>query len=315
MSAVHNPEWRLRGGFTPPVAVDNPNDPVYQGQFVIPRNPALGLDLSTWHKPKLKLGDYIDWANAAPPAAVSRPHAGFSWPMFLNDQLGDCVIAMMLHSIQDFHLDAQTNLPTLTDADASSWYGIIGGYVPGDPNTDNGCDESVAMQKWQAGLKAQDGTVHSIADTISVDPSNLVECRIAIYEFVDLQLGVALPQTAQGQTEWTVVGNPNSDPASQPGSWGGHGIPAREYDAETFKVVTWGGELLETVQFHQAYMQEAHVVVDKEQLNNSGVSVTGLQWGDLVSDLNKQFQQKAEAPKPKPKASTKSEPSGSSEEE
>ena len=82
------------------------------------RRRRLGLNLETLHRPTLKLADYIQAELANPPAAVSRPHPGFNWGMLANDRLGDCVIAMMLHSIEDFHLDAETPVPAFTDEDA-----------------------------------------------------------------------------------------------------------------------------------------------------------------------------------------------------
>ena len=134
------------------------------------------------------------------------------------------------------------------------------------------------MRYWEhPGLKTTDNDSHTIVGTVAVDPSNLNECRIAIDEFVDLQIGIALPVTAQGQTEWTVVGDGKTG-NSAPGSWGGHGIPYREYDAETFKCVTWGGELLLTVPFHQDYAQEAHVVVTQEMLSKQGLGPSGVAW-------------------------------------
>ena len=191
--------------------------------------------------------------------------------MLANDRLGDCVIAMMLHSIEEFHLDAKSPVPAFTDKDAIKLYSEITGYDPNDPSTDQGTNESAAMRYWQRpGLDTSDHANHSIVATVAVDPSNLNECRIAIDEFVALQIGIALPITAQGQKEWTVVGDGRTG-HSAPGSWGGHGIPYREYDADTFKCVTWGAELLLTVPFHQAYAQEAHVVVTREMLDNQGV--------------------------------------------
>jgi len=253
----------------------------------LPATPRLGLNLAKLHKPTLKLGNYIRTELAAPPAAVSRPHPGFKWGMLANDSIGDCVIAMMLHSIEEFHLDAQTEPPAFTDQDAISLYSAITGYNPNDPSSDQGTDETTAMNYWeQPGLRTN-GTTHTIAATVAVDASNLDECRIAIDEFVTLQIGIALPNTAKGQTEWTVVGDPDTDPDSAPGSWGGHGIPYREYDGETFTCVTWGAELLLTVPFHQAYAQEAHVVVTDEMLNNQGVGPSGVAWDDLVSDIKK----------------------------
>ena len=205
--------------------------------------------------------------------------------MLANDKIGDCVIAMMLHSIEDFHLDAGTPPPAFTDADAISIYSAITGYNPNDPSSDRGTDEGAAMRYWEhPGLQSTDNGSHTIVATVAVDPSNLNECRIAIDEFIDLQIGIALPISAQGQTEWTVVGDGKTG-HSAPGSWGGHGIPYREYDAETFKCVTWGAELLLTVPFHQDYAQEAHVVVTQEMLNKQGVGPSGVAWDELIADI------------------------------
>ena len=99
-----------------------------------------------------------------------------------------------------------------------------------------------------------------------------------------MQIGIALPVTAQGQQEWTVIGDGKTG-NSAPGSWGGHGIPYREYDAETFKCVTWGAELLLTVPFHQDYAQEAHVIVTQEMLNKQGIGPSGVAWDELVADI------------------------------
>lgn len=271
MTRINDPSFRLRDHHTPPT---------------LPASPKTGLNLDTLHRPTLKLADYIKPDLANPPAAVSRPHPGFQWGMLANDRLGDCVIAMMLHSIEDFHLDAGTPVPAFTDADAIKIYSAITGYDPNDPNSDQGTNETTAMTYWEhPGLQTSDGMDHQIVATVAVDPSNLNECRIAIDEFVDLQIGIALPLNAQGQTEWRVIGNGQTGD-SAPGSWGGHGIPFREYDADTFKCVTWGAELLLTVPFHQAYSQEAHVVVTKEMLTKTGVGPSGVAWDELIADIN-----------------------------
>jgi hypothetical protein len=270
MTRITDPSFRLRDHHTPPA---------------LPASPKTGLILDGLHKPKLKLADYIKAELANPPAAISRPHPGFQWGMLANDRLGDCVIAMMLHSIEDFHLDAGTTVPAFTDADAIKIYSAITGYNPNDPNSDQGTNENTAVTYWEhPGLNTSDGVDHQIVATVAVDPSNLNECRIAIDEFVDLQIGIALPLSAQGQTEWTVVGDGRTG-HSAPGSWGGHGIPYREYDADTFKCVTWGAELLLTVPFHQAYAQEAHVVVTKEMLDKTGVGPSGVAWDELIADI------------------------------
>lgn len=270
MTRIEDLSFRLRDHHTPPT---------------LPVSPKTGLNLDTLHRPALKLGDYVHAELAEPPVAVHRPHPGFSWGMLANDRIGDCVIAMMLHSIEDFHLDAGTPVPAFTDADAIGLYSAITGYDPHDPSTDRGTDERAAMHYWEhPGLRTSDGVTHNIVATVAVDPTNLKECRIAIDEFADLQIGIALPKTARGQTEWTVLGDGRTGDSS-PGSWGGHGIPYREYDAETFKCITWGAELLLTVPFHREYAQEAHVVVTREMLSRQGIGPSGVAWDELIADI------------------------------
>jgi hypothetical protein len=273
MTRISDPAFRLRDQHVAPS---------------FPEEVKLGYHLGS-SKPTLKLSDYLDTATAQPPAAVSRAHPGFAWGMLMNDTLGDCVCAMILHAIEDFHLDAGTAPPAFTNADATLLYEKIGGYVPSDPSSDQGCDETVAMTDWQAGLpKTSDGVVHKIVGTVAIDPTKLTEVRIGIDEFVDVMMGDAMPLSAQGQTEWTVVGDGQSG-NSAPGSWGGHGTPANSYDPDTMGLITWGAPLLCTVPFWLAYVQEAHVVVTQEMLSKTGVGASGVQWDDLVADLKAQF--------------------------
>jgi hypothetical protein len=124
----------------------------------------------------------------------------------------------------------------------------------------------------------------TIAATVAVDPSNLTECRIAIDEFAELHVAIALPNTARGQTEWTVVGDGRTGD-SAPGSWGAQGILYREYDPDTFKGVTWGAQLLVTVPFHRAYARDAHVVITTEMLHRQGIGPSGVAWDELIADI------------------------------
>jgi hypothetical protein len=248
--------------------------------------PKLGLHLGT-HKPPLALRDYIAPTPPPVPPSVERSQTGFAWGMLANDRLGDCVIAMMMHSIEAFHLDAATAVPAFSDADAIAAYEAITGYNPANPKSDQGTDEGQAMAYWQhTGLRCSaDSSLHTIATTIAVDPKNTDERRRAIWEFVAVQYGVALPLTAQGQTEWTLT-DPSLQGNAAPGSWGGHGIPALSYDPSHETVITWGADLVMDEAFAVAYLQEAHVVVTTEMLSRSGISPAGIDWDALVRDIN-----------------------------
>src|SRR5436190_15974434 len=56
-----------------------------------------------------------------------------SFPMYLNDQLGDCVAAAAGHIInqETYYASGTEALPT--DAQILKTYEDVGGYVPGDP--------------------------------------------------------------------------------------------------------------------------------------------------------------------------------------
>jgi len=247
--------------------------------------PKLGLHLGT-HTPPLRLADYIAQEPPAVPPAVDRSNPAFAWGMLANDSIGDCVIAMMIHSIEAFHLDSGTTVPSFADVDAIAAYSAITGYQPGDPATDRGTDEGQAMLYWQrTGIRcASDGSIHTIATTVAVDPRNADERHRAIWEFVAVQYGVALPLTAQGQHEWSVT-DPALEGRGAPGSWGGHGVPGISYQPGQETVVTWGADLVMTDGFADAYLQEAHVVVTTEMLSRSGVSPAGIDWDRLTADI------------------------------
>jgi hypothetical protein len=251
----------------------------------LPASPMLGLELATPHRPDLKLSDYIHRELADPPAAISRPHPGFSWETLGNDEVADGVVAMMLHAIEDFHLNAGADPPAFTTSDAIRLYGAIAGYDPHEPASDRGIDANVAMRYWERpGLPTGTGAIHSIIATVAVDPASLTECRIAIDEFVALQIAVALPLATRGRSEWDVAGEGRTGD-NAPGSWGGHGVLYREYDPETFTCVTWGAELPITVAFHRRYAWEAHVVVTEDMVHKRGIGPSGVDWDELIADI------------------------------
>ncbi len=86
--------------------------------------------------------------------------------IYLNDRLGDCVVAAGYHfkglitgNLGTEYIASQANI--LHD------YEKIGGYVPGNPSTDQGCDMATAMNYW-AKTGFADGK--KIVAWMSVDP-------------------------------------------------------------------------------------------------------------------------------------------------
>lgn len=252
--------------------------------------PKTGLQLGTL-TPTIHMDDLVAAGAPKPPPAVHRSHLSFhEWGMLLNELLGDCVPAGVLHSIMLFYLNNGELPPIFTDADAEHLYERMGHYVPGQPETDQGCNEQEAMEVWEEGIQTTHGE-HKIEGTVAINPKNREQVKRAIWEFEVVHPGIALPITAQGQSEWTVV-EPKLQGNAAPGSWGGHDAPVCSYDEWRQRYLTWGGEELGTWGFWDAYVEEAHVVITTEMRNKKGVSPSGVNW----TVLNERFDQlKAEA--------------------
>lgn len=250
------------------------------------QNAKLGKKRVRYDKRTLRLAKYLAPALPAPPAEVSYVVKVPSWPMLLNDQLGDCVIAAMGHMVQQwtFFSAGLAGMQTMTDAEALTAYEAIGGYVNGNPNTDNGCDMLTALNYWRNTGIMVGGKLHQIAGYVAVDPTNLLEVRQAIYLFGNTFTGVQLPTSAQGESDWTVAQGGIYSSNGQPGSWGGHCIPYDAMSPETVTCVTWGERLKLSHNFHLDYCDEMYAVLSSDWLE-SGVSVSGLDLKSLQADL------------------------------
>lgn len=248
------------------------------------------------HHPTLDLREYVVSGHPTlenPPPAVHRSNLGFPFGMLMNDHLGCCGPAMVIHGIEAFHLDAQTPVPPFGDQDCERLYERAGGYDPsqtqpdGSNPTDRGVDNTDLVKCWEEGVTCQrDNSSHQAVATIFVDPKDLNLNKLAIWEFVVLFRAVALPVTAQGQSWWKVT-DPSLQGDAAPGSWGGHDIPYLSYDAHGVRNVTWGEELLVDWDFDAAYAMQGFVVVTREQLNLQGVSPAGVDWTKLNQDIAK----------------------------
>jgi hypothetical protein len=198
----------------------------------------LGRRRPASNRPKLILNRYLDLSVLpTPPASVDySPKAEAALArMYLNDQLGDCVIACMAHLVGTFLGNAgQTYI--LSPAQIVALYSAIGGYIPGHPSTDNGCDEVTALAYWKA--TGAPAGLNKIAGWVSVDATNPAEYRAALWLFENLFFGVELPDAwvnpfpSSSGFVWDVAGEPDPD--------NGHCFPGVGYTAEGIKIDTWG---------------------------------------------------------------------------
>jgi hypothetical protein len=235
----------------------------------------------------LALGRYMTSALKPPPAKCDWTKGITSWGMMLNgpeptepqfpNGLGDCTIAGAAHAIQVW---SANNGPMVTVPDSSilNYYEQWDGYVPGEPNTDNGGVELDVLNDWQKNGFAGNPLL-AFADPKT---SNLTEVRQAIALFGGVYIGMSLPVTAQTQEVWDVAANGGAK--AKPGSWGGHCVFVPKYDQKTFTCITWGQQKTMTVAFWSKYCDEAHALLSPAWIAAKGAP-NGFNLAQLKADL------------------------------
>lgn len=244
----------------------------------------LGAILREPDQRNFKLENYIDLAALLPAIPDDIDWLGnLNFPVFLNDQIGDCVVAAAAHQEQAAGA-ANGAEPVIADADVLAGYEAVGGYVPGHPETDNGIDPMAFLRYWQSvGIAAGD----KIGAYVSVDPTNDALVRAALFLFCGLFTGLQLPKSAQNQPIWDVVGDGKTGD-SKPDSWGAHMVytGARKAVDGNHRVITWGMRQPMTPRFLANYSpSQVFAVIPLDWLNDQGKAPVGLDIAALQRDL------------------------------
>ena len=239
--------------------------------------------------PHFSLGRYLAKRRlAAPPASCTyAPKAVQSLSnIFLNDAEGNCVIAGGYH-VEGIETGNAGVIFIPTTAQLNDDYGAIGGYVPGDPSTDNGCDEQTALNFWtQHGFA--NGT--KLLGWLEVDATNPDEVKQAMYLFENLFFGVALPDAWVSPFPngngfvWDVAGS--SDPEN------GHCFVGTGYDSVGVNVDTWGmlGTLTWRAVAAYAIAKSGgalYVMLSPDQVARGAAKApNGIDWATLIADFD-----------------------------
>jgi hypothetical protein len=229
--------------------------------------------------------EFAKYAMALPPPPVAKFYQAkvHGWPMFMNDSLGDCVPAAMGHMVEQWDMYADIIGKPVTDADVLKAYEGIGGYVPGDPATDNGCDMLTSLNYWRnTGIAG-----HSIMAYAKVNPMSTVSVRNSIVLFGNCYIGLALPLYVQGSDDWQLAGHSVLADQKEPGSWGGHCVPLVGYSGHGLHFISWSGSLRMSWEFFTTYCDEAYAVVTKDWIRADGKSPSGFDIDTLTADLVK----------------------------
>lgn len=224
---------------------------------------------------------YVTSALPPPPAAVDYYQKVPAWPMYYNDQYGDCTCAAAGHMIQNWSANAGTEV-TPPPQTVLSFYE----HFVGTPGPEAGCNMLSVLKYWRkAGLDQ-----HKVQAFTSLELKNQSQARSAVSLMGGIYIGVELPDFAVKQgadlltIPWVVPpGGPSGDAAPNPKN--GHCIPAVGYDADQLWIVTWGSPKSMSWDFYNAYADESYAVVSPDFIGSSGQSPEGFNLAALMKDL------------------------------
>lgn len=228
----------------------------------------------------LHLARYLLPALPAPPLAQDFTQKVKVWPMMGNDLLGDCTIAAAGHAIEQWTTYSRPVPFVPSDGEIVQAYERIGGYVPADPSTDNGCAILDVLNAWRgAGIAGR-----KIVAYASLEPRNHAQVKSAVHLFGNAYIGLQLPVSAQGETVW-VVPIRGANGAGTPGSWGGHCVIVTGYDSFGLTCITWGERMRMSWNFFDAYCDEAYAILSLDWLASTGLSPEHFNFAQLKADV------------------------------
>lgn len=236
---------------------------------------------------------FIDFAKLPDPPAEFDYTAAATKSikhMYANDRLGDCVIALFYHFL-GVETAGAGNEVIVSDADVIKDYSAVGGYVPGRPSTDRGCNEQDAMHYYQT-----KGFVNGdkIEGWLTVNPKDIEACKKLCWLFEGLYYGYGIPNawlnTRDGDNWDDLRGNPNN----------GHAFGSFGWKNGRWTISTWGGLRYMSDAAHRR-MSECYVILNDSMVNKaSQTAPNAIDWAGLVTYWNSAGGDLPEPPAPMP---------------
>ncbi len=224
-----------------------------------------------------------------PPSTIAIPAScanGLS-QTFMNTQLGCCVIAHHAHFLAN--ITSQVGKPFIyTDQQIITDYSAVGGYIPGDPFSDQGCDIGTDLSYLQSTGFA-DGS--KLLGSINIDPTSQLALQQSVWITGGVCFGMSMPDAwinpapQQSGFVWDVAGAPDDS--------NGHCFEGFAYPtAQGIAIATWG--MVGTITWAAIAKYgaasangEVHSYVNPEMVaSNTGLAPTGLNLNQICTYFN-----------------------------
>jgi len=231
---------------------------------------------------RLRMSDYIK-PRVLPTPPTNFGHEGKidDWEMLANDKIGDCVIAGGAHETMLWSAMGKGKSAQFSDFSVTWDYGAITGYRWWNPMSDRGTDiQEAAKYRQRTGLRDKFGIRHKIGAYVMIEKGNVTQHALATYLFGAIGIGIMCPDTMMDQFDrqqpWTVVPGTKTS--------GGHYVPIVARRDGYFLCVTWGRLQKISMEYLEAYEDEAIAYVSPEMLTGA-LKVDGFNYRQLLSDL------------------------------
>lgn len=225
------------------------------------------------------------------PARLIRAQIDPQPLMLGNDALGDCTAAGIGNHLRATAALAQFRLD-VTVANAVQFYSKSTGYVPGDPDTDNGGVEvDVLSTALRTGFELDTQTLFPLWG--SADPTDLNSMRNIMAGLSAAYMGVQLssadlwedpdgnPAPVWDTDTPAAYGDPTPDPEK------GHCLLGWDYtgtaDTDIVTLLTWGAKQRATWRWVRSRMTEVHALAWRQLHAPGGLYPCGDDWDALVA--------------------------------
>jgi hypothetical protein len=225
---------------------------------------------------------------APPPFANWYAEVG-DWGMLLNDQIGCCVPAAILHSI--YQMSAYSGTPQKpTEAEVRDFYKVTG--YDGTPGTDLGSyvlGPDGLVPYWHTHGVMCGGVLNMVGASMRITQPNPIQWRQAIWLFGGILVGLNLPERIAETAPYLWVDG--SGPYA-----GGHEVWISGYQPADgsyvdrtgpalYDIVSWGGMYRATETFLLACVDEVVTLVNPVEMNARGLNAADYNVADLDQQI------------------------------